>query len=720
MRKRIALLLGLFVACFTMACAEVDTPTTEREESVPNATSVSQRASETNATWLVMVYSDADDEVLETDMFIDINEMELIGSSDKVTMVAQIDRHEDIFDEDWHNTRRYLITQDDNLEVINSELVADLGEQNMADPQTLVDFVTWSIQTYPAQRYALILSDHGMGWVGGWSDPNPGNPGPDGLEITSGGDLLLLNEIDDALGTIRQQTGIDRLDLVGFDACLMGHLEVATAVAPHANIMIASQEVEPAMGWAYAAFLDELVQNPAMDGPKLARAIVNSYIRKDIRITDDTARNRLIQENWESPNNITQDDVVTSFFDDVTLSAYDLTALPPFMQAFDTFIVALTNTPQRTVAQAAQNAQRFENVFAEEKSPYIDLLNFANILADENNANQALVTATDTLRTTLDEFVIAHQHGPSRPGANGVSIHFPNSALYQSSIAGAPVYAQISQRFTQDYRWDDFLAFHYFQTPLGDIPDTTQAITAPGASEITVSDIALSAETISTAQSSTLSTSVTGENIGFVYSFTGYYNAETDTIQVVDRDYIDAGKTRKVDGVYYPNWQGSDIEIEFEWEPILYSIDDGLGTMAPVLLDPQDYGTTRGYPTYTVEGRFTSSNGKSREARLFFKKGELLKVLSLGNSRSASTPRVITPRAGDTFTIYNLIIDVHSDDENAPVEYRYEEGDTLTFGDTKWTIAEYAAPTGDYIVGIQADDMDGNRYENYAVITVDE
>ena len=35
-------------------------------------------------------------------------------------------------------------------------------------PATLVDFAVWAMKTYPAKRYALILSDHGAGWVGGW------------------------------------------------------------------------------------------------------------------------------------------------------------------------------------------------------------------------------------------------------------------------------------------------------------------------------------------------------------------------------------------------------------------------------------------------------------------------------------------------------------------------------------------------------------------------
>jgi hypothetical protein len=44
----------------------------------------------------------------------------------------------------------------------------------MAEGQTLVDFVSWAVETYPADRYALVLSDHGLGWPGGWSDPPAG------------------------------------------------------------------------------------------------------------------------------------------------------------------------------------------------------------------------------------------------------------------------------------------------------------------------------------------------------------------------------------------------------------------------------------------------------------------------------------------------------------------------------------------------------------------
>ena len=86
------------------------------------------------------------------------------------------------------------------------------------------------MENYPADKYALVLSDHGMGWPGGWSDPDPGGSGDRRIPIEAAlGNQLYLNELDDALAQIRQETGLDKFELIGMDACLMGHVEVLSA-----------------------------------------------------------------------------------------------------------------------------------------------------------------------------------------------------------------------------------------------------------------------------------------------------------------------------------------------------------------------------------------------------------------------------------------------------------------------------------------------------------
>ena len=198
-------------------------------------------------------------------------------------------------DGNWTGARRYYITQDDDLERIKSQMVGDLGEVNMSDGQTLVDFVTWAAATYPADKYALILSDHGMGWPGGWSDPDPRSSGDRSIPLAAEiGDQLYLMEMDQALAEIRATTGIDKFELIGLDACLMSHTEVFNVLQEHARYGVASQETEPALGWAYTSFLNQLVNNPSMNGAGLGAAVVDTYIRDDQRIVDDRARQRFV------------------------------------------------------------------------------------------------------------------------------------------------------------------------------------------------------------------------------------------------------------------------------------------------------------------------------------------------------------------------------------------------------------------------------------------
>jgi hypothetical protein len=74
----------------------------------------------------------------------------------------------------------------------------------------------------------------------------------------------------------------------------MGHLEVCSALAPHARYAVASQETEFALGWAYTRVLEVLRPNPDVDGAELGRSIVSSYVEEDRRIVDEQARAELL------------------------------------------------------------------------------------------------------------------------------------------------------------------------------------------------------------------------------------------------------------------------------------------------------------------------------------------------------------------------------------------------------------------------------------------
>ncbi len=94
------------------------------------------------------------------------NEMETVGSTADVQIIVQFDRSPryDESNGNWTDTRRYRVVQDLNSTTISSPVVQNIGEVNMGDPQSLVDFVQWAKQNYPADHYCLVLWDHGGGW----------------------------------------------------------------------------------------------------------------------------------------------------------------------------------------------------------------------------------------------------------------------------------------------------------------------------------------------------------------------------------------------------------------------------------------------------------------------------------------------------------------------------------------------------------------------------
>jgi hypothetical protein len=684
-------------------------------------------------TWLVMLYQDADDKILEEDIYLDLNEAERVGSSDNVHIVAQVDRFRAGYrgDGDWSAAKRFYITYDNDLQRIQSQQLADLGEVNMADSDTLVDFVSWAIETFPADKHALIMSDHGIGWPGGWSDSDSGGSGDRALPLASAlGDQLYLMELDNALAEIRARTGLDKLELIGMDACLMGHLEVFSALAPHARYAVASQEVEPALGWAYTGFLQALRQNPNMSGADLSRAIVQSYIEDDQRIVDDQARADFLRQGspmgglfgmlgGPSAAQLTQ-----QLGQGVTLTAVDLAEMPVLIDSVNQFSFDLQTVNQRNVAQARTYAQSFTSPFGTNVPPsYIDLGNFVQLLKRESGS-QTLAQSADRVLTALDTAVIAEKHGPKKPGATGVSVYFPNSQLYGSPMTGPQSYTVAARRFADDSLWDDFLTFHYTGRPfeltpaIAVVPERGVEISGPGAEVVSISPVSLSANVAAPGRPILLSADIRGQNIGYVYLFAGFYDQAANAIFIADTDYLESNNTRELNGVYYPVWsEQAEFTMEFEWEPIVFAVNDGVNSVVAHFA-PQSYGASFEEAAYTVDGIYTYGDGEgSRPARLYFNNGFLTQVVGFTGDETAGAPREIVPQTGDTFTILEEWLDLSP--QGQPMQVARQAGGTLTFGDQMFTWEELDAAPGNYLVGFVVEDLDGNKYESYEQVRVE-
>lgn len=711
------------VAAPTQAMPETNLATATKRPTRPASSASS------GDTWTVMLYQDADDKVLEQDIYFDLNEAERIGSSDQVQVVAQIDRYQGAYsgDGNWTSTKRFHVTQDDDLESVHSEEISDLGEANMANSQTLVDFVTWAVQAYPADKYALILSDHGMGWPGGFSDPTSSARADASLPITGAvGNSMYLYQLDQALSEIRTQTGIEQFELIGLDACLMSQIEVLTALAPHGRYAVVSEETEPSLGWAYAAFLQELESNPRMDGAALSEFIVDSYIVDDQRIVDDAARaafvgrGSTINSLFGAVSVPSAAQVSNQLSKEITLTAVDLGSIPQVNDALNNLAYTLQSADQRYVAQARSYAQSFTSIFGTQVPPsYIDLGNFASLVA-RSAGKRDVADATSTLTDAIQTAVIAERHGSQKAGATGISIYFPNSSLYGSDVAGAQSYTGVANRFAEESLWDDFLAYHYsgksFQQTTRSAVVPSTAVRAPAAGGNQISAIQFSQNSVAPGGSIDMSAEISGENIGYIKLLVGYYDSMANSFYVADSDYLSSPTTQQLNGIYYPVWQSGGFNMEFTWEPVVYAISDGT-TTAEALLTPESYGASPEEAVYSVDGTFTyAGSGETLPARLYFANGLLQSVATFSGSDAAASPREIVPSVGDTFTISEKWLDL--DGQGNVTATSYQDGKTLTFSERGLAWHQLYAAAGDYIVGFIVEDLDGNQVASYGKIKV--
>ncbi|QDW26084.1 hypothetical protein FFJ24_015175 [Pedobacter sp. KBS0701] len=148
------------------------------------------------------------------------------------------------------------------------EKVKVTANKSIGNSSTLIDFITYSKKNFPAERYGLIFWNHGRGSVHGF-----------GYDELFPEDISLsLHEMGEAFADLKRSQNDLNLDFIGFDACLMATIETATVLAPYAEYMVASQELEPGNGWNYQYIINSLSTNPNLKTAQLLEGIAKSYI----------------------------------------------------------------------------------------------------------------------------------------------------------------------------------------------------------------------------------------------------------------------------------------------------------------------------------------------------------------------------------------------------------------------------------------------------------
>ena len=372
--------------------------------------------------WTVLVFMNAANDLYWASD-LNVNQMEQVAGNSDVRFVIQWKQSRDLFSgSSFDGVRRVLVTPDNTptvvSEVVQSNLVDGLGNPlDMGDPDVLLDFIDWAKTFYPADRYVLVIWNHGNGWRRGPFDDR----GRAFSYDDQTGSSIQVWEADQALGS-------HTFDILAWDASLMQMLEVAYEVRDHADYVVGSEESPPAEGYPYHLVFAEFRDNPDDTTANLSKAFVDGMLAHPPYVT----------------RKITQSSIASS----------QLPALKDAVSALGSALTTAYNADPTGMAPRIQNVRSTTQSYSPTTQRfYRDLVDVCLKLEAEPGMPGSVVSAAAAVRAQVLLTVIWEGHNSNSPGSNGVSIDFS-----PASVFGASASDYFQMKFAQDSLWDEWLS----------------------------------------------------------------------------------------------------------------------------------------------------------------------------------------------------------------------------------------------------------------------
>lgn len=448
------------------------------------AGNTSELSAPAHLAWTMLLYVNGDNDL--QDLFLEaFDELAEAGPGPQTNVLALVDGYQG----PRGGSALYDITRGASPPL--TETATLTREVNMGAGQTLVNFVNWGRAVAPARHTLLAIIDHGGGWtatstVVPGALPRRGRDylgGNSGLswDFTSAHDYLDSSKMRAALSAITGD-GAQKLDVLFYDVCLMGMVEVAYQIQPYADYFISSQNI----GWA-----------PVGEGGRYVRAVQG--------IGPATAPAQVAELLVQA-----YDAGFAAEGRPFTAAAVDLALLPGVVDAADGLARAILNTsplPAAALHQAYAASQKldYDTDFRiePETDGMVDLYDFAEHAAAAFT-QPAIVSQAQGLVTALDAAIVASRtvSGPASvvgdvtwdlEDANALSIFLPLGedlilpiTITTSSLAAVgptsfrylhlrELYSCTQLRFACDTQWDELIAAYYAALPVASAaraPDT--------------------------------------------------------------------------------------------------------------------------------------------------------------------------------------------------------------------------------------------------------
>jgi hypothetical protein len=400
--------------------------------------------------WTVIAYYDGNNNLDNGQngsswVISEAQEAEKVGSTDQVEYVAMVASLKIGGQATYYHLEKNVNELPDSLK---STVLEKLGTKDMSDPTTLTNFIKYAKQKYPAEHYMLMLKDHGGGWHGAMED-----------EQNGAGGLMSLPAIAQALDTFH-------FDVISFDACLMGMVEVGYELRHKADYLTASQFITYAGTYGSAEWLGYLVGKPNATPLELAKEVVQAT------------------QNADNAKQFTGQ-----------MAAIDLSK----MDALVSDVAALGNN---LVTASGDHGDEVLDAFSKTHSTdlddptFVDLREFCKQVLQEPNLKNVnvLVSAANAVIQAINDAVPMTMTNAVGISRGGLCIYFPSTTQAFQADSASYVKCQF-----QSSNWPAFLSA-FIQAVGGGTTGNIHLVSTPAGAEIWLDGNDLGAVTPATVQ----------------------------------------------------------------------------------------------------------------------------------------------------------------------------------------------------------------------------
>ncbi|MEM4264612.1 MAG: clostripain-related cysteine peptidase [Thermoplasmata archaeon] len=394
------------------------------------------RPSTSGAEWTIMVYMDGDNN-LDPFSALDIEEMKAVGSTSKINILVLWDRYD--APAYLYKVNLNSLTTVTGMKVNGKDVNGQ--EVYMADWHVLEAFVDFGKIKFPANHYMVVVWDHcdayGLCCVDEHWDPT----------YVPSVERMTLAQVQDALA------GFGRLDILAYDACLAGMVEIAYefSVMPaekglDLRYLVGTEGYVPDNGYPYNTILEKLNGKIDLGDPAVVAKL----------ICDEYARAYSTKGQYSGESNANLSAILISESDDAIPILADLNAelRARLALSYDYWHKLISR------ARGDANLPWSENGWEQRVDIIMYLKSLAASTKDAAVKSLASAAAIELTQSTY----VANTQSMASAGAYGLAVYFPVSySCLGSSNAGWYVQEDypIIFKFAGDAGWMSFLMSYW-------------------------------------------------------------------------------------------------------------------------------------------------------------------------------------------------------------------------------------------------------------------